>query len=135
MVHIYVTINLRISKLITNFKYQSLNLILFRCSMSKSFQVSVIPGKHQCMQSSCFFPPDVDGWASALNSLMRVMSKIWKPDPLRALYRCSFTRRASTFVPLFFNEKISSTWKVNQDFQTFVVVLQNKSTTTIEVCR
>lgn len=53
--------------------------------MNKSFQVSVIPGKHQCMQSSCFFPPAADGWASALNSLMWVMSKIWKPNPLRTL--------------------------------------------------
>jgi hypothetical protein len=60
MVHVYVTISLRILKLKTNFKYPSLNLILFRCSMNKSLQVSVIPYKHQCMQSSCFFPPDVD---------------------------------------------------------------------------
>lgn len=65
--------------------YFVLNLTLFNCAMNKSFQVSVIPGKHQCMQSSCFFPPAADGWASALNSLRWVMSKIWKPDPSRAL--------------------------------------------------
>lgn len=83
--------------------------MLFRRSTNKSFQVSVMPGKHQCMQSSCFFPPAVDGWASALYSLMWVMSKMWKSEPLRALYRCSFTRRPSTLVPFFLTEKNSST--------------------------
>lgn len=87
------------------------SLMLFRWAINKSFQVSVTPGKHQCIQSSCFFPPAVDGWASALNSVMWVMSNTLKPEPLRALYKCWFTRRASALVPLFFREKSFSTWK------------------------
>lgn len=94
--------------------------------MNKSFQISVTPGKHQCMQSSCFFPPAVAGWASALNSLMWVMSKTWNVDPLRALNRCWLTRRDSTFVPLFFREKSSSTWKRKEEAFTFVYCCRTK---------
>lgn len=97
--------------------------------MNKSFQVSVIPGKHQCMQSSCLFPPAVDGWASALNSLTWVMSKIWKLVPLMALNRCLFTRRDSTFVPLFFREKNSSTCEGNEETFKLCITLQNKNET------
>lgn len=81
-----------------------------RVKASKSFHESVTPGKHQCMQSSCFFPPATEGWPSALNSLMWVISSMWKFDPLSALNRCWFTSRASAFVPLFFKEKSCSTW-------------------------
>ena len=85
--------------------------MLYRCCMNKSFHVSVSPGKHQCIQSSCFFPPAEAGCASALNSLMGVMFKIWKLVPLRALRRCSFTRRTSTLVLLLLSENRSSAWK------------------------
>lgn len=85
--------------------------MLYRCCMNKSFHVSVSPGKHQCMQSSCFFPPAEAGCASALNSLMGVMFKIWKLVPLRTLKRCWFTRRTSTLVPLLLSENRSSAWK------------------------
>lgn len=86
--------------------------MLLKCAMNKSFHVSVSPGKHQCMQSSCLFPPAADGWASARNSLIRVMSNIWNFEPLSALYRWPFTSRVSTFVPLLSIEKSCSTWTV-----------------------
>lgn len=66
------------------------------------------------MQSSCFFPPAVEGWASALNSLKWDISSIWNSVPSKALYRCWFTRRTSTFVPLFWMEKSSSTLETEQ---------------------
>lgn len=99
--------------------------MLFRCAINKSFQVSVSPGKHQCMQSSCFLPPAVDGWASALNSLMWVMFNMWKLEPLRALSRCIFTRRASTFVPLFSVAKNSSTCHNSQSISTWIIIGSN----------
>lgn len=92
--------------------------MLYRCCMNKSFHVSVSPGKHQCIQSSCFFPPAEAGCASALSSLMGDMFKNWKLVPLRALERCWFTRRASTLVPSLFGENSSSAWKGRLNFET-----------------
>lgn len=90
-------------------RHQFLCYMLFKYATSKSFQESVTPGKHQCMQSSCFFPPALEGWASALDSLMCVISRMRKLAPLRALYRCRFTSRASPSVPLFSKAKKPST--------------------------
>lgn len=114
--------------------------IFSRCAASKSFHVSVNPGKHQCMQSSCFFPPVVEGWASALNSLNCVTSKIWKLDPLRALYRCWFTNRVSTFVPLLSKEKSSSTLigrgvrKVKVGLRTVSALVKKKAKRLMQKC-
>ncbi|KAE8647455.1 hypothetical protein Csa_004334, partial [Cucumis sativus] len=50
-----------------------------------SFHILASPDKHQCIQSSCFFPPVEAECASALNSLMGVSVQNMKTNVIESL--------------------------------------------------
>jgi len=70
-----------------------------------STHVSGTPGRHQCMQSwpqiatASFFPNQIAGWASALNSLKWVKSSNWISEPCKTSIISWFRCLASLFTP------------------------------------
>lgn len=70
-----------------------------------STHVSGTPGRHQCMQSwpqiatASFFPNQIAGWASALNSLKWVKSSNWISVPCKTSIISWFRCLASLFTP------------------------------------